>query len=121
MINPAGFVFEAFDEVGRFRTTDHGKPIDTSASFALEMDVDGTYATGDEFLAKLSESKAMRACFAGKYLDFAVRNQVTDPANACSIRAIAQSFGDSGDLKQLVASVAGSDSLRMRFAEGVGK
>lgn len=121
MINPAGFVFEAFDEVGRFRTTDHGNPIDTSASFALEMDVDGTYATGDEFLAKLSESKAMRACFAGKYLDFAVRNQVTDPANACSIQAIAQSFGASGDLKQLVASVAASDSFRMRFAEGVGK
>jgi hypothetical protein len=120
-INPAGFVFEAFDHVGRFRTTDHGRPVDTSATLALGLDVDGTYATGDEFLAKLGESQAVRSCFAEKYLDFAVAHPVTDPADTCSIQAVGKTFGASGDLKGLVVAIAGSESFRMRLAEGVGQ
>lgn len=121
MINPSGFVFESFDEVGRFRTMDHGVPVDTSVTLNLGMDVDGTYASGDALIAKLGESQAVRACFAEKYLDFAVAHAVTDPADSCSIQAIGKSFTATGDLKQLVVSVAGSDSFRMRLAEGVGR
>jgi hypothetical protein len=121
MINPAGFVFESFDEVGRFRAVDHGRPVDTSATLKIGMDVDGTYATGAELLAKLDESQAVRACFAEKYLNFAVAHPETDPADSCSIRAVSETFAASGDLKQLVVSVVGSDSFRMRLAEGVGQ
>jgi hypothetical protein len=121
MINPAGFAFEAFDEVGRYRTTDHGVPVDSSLSLDIGMDVDGRYAAGNELLAKVAESRAMRACFAEKYLDFALAHPVTDPADTCSIRAVGESFSASGDLKQLIVSIAASDSFRMRLAEGVGK
>jgi hypothetical protein len=121
MINPAGFVFESFDEVGRHRTTDHGVPVDTSVTLNIGMDVDGSYASGEALIAKLGESQAVRACFAEKYLDFAVAHAVTDPADSCSIQAVGKSFAATGDLKQLVVSVAGSDSFRMRLAEGVGR
>lgn len=121
MINPAGFAFESFDEVGRFRTLDHGAPVDTSATLDLGMDVDGTYATGQELLAKLGDSRAVRACFTEKYFSFAVARANPDPADACSIRAVATSFAATGDLKQLATLVAGSDSFRMRLAEGVGR
>jgi hypothetical protein len=120
MINPAGFAFEAFDEVGRFRTTDHGVEVDSSGTLELgKPDIDGAFATGAELLAKLGESPTARACFAEKYLDFAVARQ-SQPTDACSIQALGQSFGSTGDLKQLVVSVAASDSFRMRLAEGVG-
>jgi hypothetical protein len=122
MINPTGFAFESFDEVGRFRTMDHGRPIDSSGMLELGLpDIDGSFATGDELLQKLGESQTVRACFAEKYLDFALARSVSDPADACSIRALGEAFGASGDLKQLVVSVAKSDSFRMRLAEGVGK
>lgn len=121
MINPSGFIFESFDEVGRYRMTDHGAPVDTSVTLNIGMDVDGTYASGDELVAKFGESQAVRACFAEKYLDFAVAHAVTDPADTCSIEAIGKSFAATGDLKQLVVSVAGSDSFRLRLAEGVGQ
>jgi len=120
MINGAGFAFEAFDEVGRYRTTDHGIAVDTSGSLAIGKDIDGPFASGDELLARLADSKDVRACFAENYLDFALSHPVTDPADTCSIQSLASSFGASGDLKQLVASVATSDSFRLRLAEGVG-
>lgn len=120
MINPAGFAFESFDEVGRFRTLDHGRPVDTSGVLELGKDVDGAFASGSELLAKLGDSQAVRACFAEKYLDFAVARMVTHEADACSVRKLAESFGPSGDLEQLIVAVAGSDAFRMRLAEGVG-
>jgi hypothetical protein len=121
MINPAGFIFESFDEVGRYRSVDHGAPVDTSATLMLGMDVDGSYATGQELLAKFGESEAVRACFTEKYLSFAVARPNPDAADACSIQSVAKTFAGTGDLKQLVALVAESDSFRLRLAEGVGK
>jgi hypothetical protein len=121
MINPAGFSFESFDEVGRFRATDHAVAVDSSGTLDLGLaDIDGTFATGDELLQKLGQSPTVRACFAEKYLDFAVARP-SQQADACSLRTLRESFGASGDLKQLIVSVAASDSFRMRLAEGVGK
>jgi hypothetical protein len=121
MINPAGFAFESFDEVGRFRAMDHGKPVDTSGVLEIQRDVDGAFAKGEELLAKLGDSQAVRACFGEKYLEFALARTQKESADACSIESINQSFVGSGDLKQLVVSVAASDSFRMRLAEGVGQ
>lgn len=120
-INPAGFVFEAFDQVGRYRTMDHGRPVNTSGMLSIGKDVDGPFATGDELLAKLGDSKDLRACFAEKYVNFALAKGVTDAADTCSIQSVAKSFSATGDLKQLVVAVAGSESFRLRLAEGVGK
>ena len=121
MINPSGFIFESFDEVGRYRTMDHGAPVNSGVTLKLDLDVDGTYATGAELLAKLGDSPAVRACFAEKYMNFAVAHADTSPADTCSVQAVGKSFGATGDLKQLVSLVAASDSFRMRLAEGVGK
>jgi hypothetical protein len=121
MINPAGFALESFDEVGRYRATDHGRPVNTSGSLSLGKDVDGAFATGDELIARLAQSQSVRACFAETYLDFALAHAVTDVADTCSIQALSKSFGASGDLKQLVAAVAETDSFRLRLAEGVGQ
>lgn len=121
MINPAGFALESFDEVGRYRAMDHGRPVDTSGSLSLGKDVDGAFATGDELIARLAQSQSVRACFAEKYLDFALAHPVTNAADTCSIQALGKSFGASGDLKKLVAAVAETDSFRLRLAEGVGQ
>jgi hypothetical protein len=121
MINAAGFVFENIDQAGRPRAVDGGKAVDTSGALSIGKDTDGTFATGDDLLARLSESQDVRGCFAEKYLNFALSHAVTDPADGCSIKALGRSFGASGDLKQLVAAVAGSESFRLRLAEGVGR
>lgn len=121
MINAAGFALEDFDQAGRYRTTDQGQAVNSSGSLSIDKDVDGPFATGDVLMAKLADSQDVRGCFSEKYLNFALSHDVTDQADGCSVQALGKSFGASGDLKQLVALVAGSDSFRLRLAEGVGK
>src|SRR5690606_37774065 len=41
-LDPVGLVFESFDAVGRYRTTDEdGNPIDTSGELSFTLDADG--------------------------------------------------------------------------------
>jgi len=119
-IDPAGYAFGSFDEVGRYRTSDHGVPLETDGKLDLKIPtIDGAFASGDDLLARIASSDAVKTCFAEKYLDFALAREVTDSVDACSIKSLGEAFKASGDLKQLVARVASSDSFRMRLAEGV--
>jgi hypothetical protein len=119
VFDPPGLALESFDEVGRYRTLDHGAPVDTAVTIALNSDLDGTFGQGDDFLAKMTSSVSVRSCFSRQVLEFALSRQSPDPADACSLDALARSFAPSGDLKQLVASVASSDAFRLRLGEGV--
>jgi hypothetical protein len=120
IIDPPGFALEGFDEVGKYRTMDHGVPVDTSGELSVGFDVDGSFASGDAFLAKLGTSGRVKACFSENYLNFALSRNTTDAGDACSQRQISEAFAGNGDLKQLVVSIAKSDALTMRLAEGVG-
>jgi len=119
VFDPPGLALESFDEVGRYRTIDHGAPVDTAVTIALNSDLDGSFSQGDAFVAKMTSSVSVRSCFSRQVLEFALSRQSMDPADACSLDAVARSFAPSGDLKQLVASVASSDAFRLRLAEGV--
>ena len=119
LFDPPGFALENFDEVGKYRTVDHGKTVDTSGTIALASDLDGTFAKGDDLLAKMTDSLDVRGCFAEQYLKYSLSRESTDPADACSVDALGKSFAPSGDLKQLVVSIVGSDAFRLRLAEGV--
>jgi len=121
VFDPPGFALENYDEVGRYRTMDQGKPVDSSGKMQMLVDVDGEFATGDQLMAKLSTSNDVRMCFAQHYLEFALAREALKPEDACSNQAIGQTFAPVGDLKQLVTSVAQSDAFRLRLAEGVGK
>jgi hypothetical protein len=121
IFDPPGFALESFDEVGRYRTVDQGKSVDTSGKMAVGRDVDGAFATGDELLARISSSKDVRTCFAQQYLKFALTRIELAREDACSVAAVGAAFAPSGDLKQLVSLVARSDAFRLRTTEGVGK
>ncbi len=117
-IDPPGYVFENWDQVGRFRAMDSGKPIDTSATMINAGDLDGAFAQGDTFLQRVGGSADVHRCFAEKYLTFALEHALTT-GDACSLQQVQDRFVPSGDLRALVAAIAGSDSFRMRLTEGV--
>jgi hypothetical protein len=118
-IDPPGFALESFDAVGRFRTVDSGQPVNTSGTMASQNDVDGPFATGGELLDRLAQSGDVKRCFAERYLSFAVSRELADQ-DVCSLSRVADDFGKSGDLKQLVFSVASSDAFRLRATEAPG-
>jgi Protein of unknown function (DUF1588)/Protein of unknown function (DUF1592)/Protein of unknown function (DUF1595)/Protein of unknown function (DUF1587)/Protein of unknown function (DUF1585) len=69
-MNPIGFAFEGFDAMGRPRTTDNGKPVDTSGEL-VGTDVDGTFSSPEELATKLGQSASARECFARQWFQFA--------------------------------------------------
>src|SRR5262249_11947103 len=69
IMDPFGFSLESFDLTGKWRSTDGGSPVDTSA----EM-VDGTKLNGPESLREvlLSRQDAFLPTFTAKLMSFAV-------------------------------------------------
>ncbi len=118
-IDPPGYALEGFDEVGRFRAMDHGKAVNSSGTMTGAADLDGDFSKGDQLLAKLSNSTAIKTCFAQQYLQYAVARGI-ESGDTCSVDALGKGFAPSGDLKQLVVAIAGSDTFRLRLSEGVG-
>jgi hypothetical protein len=118
MIDPPGFALESFDEVGRFRTVDSGKAVDTSGDLIEGADVGGPFANGEALLTRIADSHDVRTCFTRQYLQHALSRAVA-ATDECSLDKLGKTFAASGDLKQLIVAVAGSDAFRMRLAEGV--
>ena len=121
MIDPPGFALESFDEVGRYRTLDHGVTVDSSGTLEAKSDIDGAFGSGEELLAKIETSEVVKACFAKHYLNFALSRTETEAADQCSATDLGRAFAASGDLKQLALGVAQSNSFAMRLGEGVAQ
>jgi hypothetical protein len=65
MIDGVGFTFEGFDGMGASRDgIENGQPVNTATVLDLGVDFDGAYANSDELALALSQSPAVRACFA---------------------------------------------------------
>ncbi len=81
MINPPGFAFEQFDAIGQLRQTDNSTAIDTTGTSTI----DGqpvTFASAAELVQALSRSAEARACYAGKWLEYAYGRSKTDEDEA---------------------------------------
>jgi len=121
VIDPPGFALEGFDQVGNVRTTDNGKPVDTSGTIVGAGDLNGPFANGDELLSRIAKSSTVKACFAQQFLEHALSGEVSTPVAAsdhCSVSEVSTQFAQSGDLVGLVSLVGGSDSFRLRMSEG---
>jgi hypothetical protein len=117
--DPPGYAFENFDQVGRYRTLDGGKPVDTSGTIVDGGDLDGSFATGDTFLQRLATSQDIKRCFAQQYFEYATsRPLATSGEDDCSVGGLKKGFAASGDLTGLVLSIASTDSFRFRKSEG---
>jgi hypothetical protein len=80
-------------------------------------DLGGRFSTGAELLARLAQSQDIRSCFAETYFTFAGGHDST-PEDRCALDAVKKTFQPTGDLRQLVAAIASSDSFRLRTSEG---
>ena len=71
IINPIGFAFENFDGVGRSRTTDRGKPVDTTGSYPFAegmKDFDGA----NELMQIIASGKQAHQCYAKRIAGYAL-------------------------------------------------
>jgi hypothetical protein len=113
-----GYAYENFDEVGRYRAMDGGKPVDSSGIVERSLDFDGPFANGAELFEKMAASNDVKRCFVERYFEFAVARRVA-ANDACALETAKNGFVGSADLKELAVSLAGSTALRERLSEGV--
>lgn len=115
-INPAGFAFEHFDTLGRYRTEDHGEAVDAYGTLTLdgkEHSFDGATELSDV----LADSPTARRCYETQWFRYALgRAEVDD--DVCLLHAIDQEAkGEGYEIKALLIALAGSRGFRFRTME----
>ncbi len=113
LMNPIGFGFESYDAIGKLRTTDGGRPINTNGEFlGGGADLDGAFKGTADMANRLANSEAVRSCVADKWLEFAVGRPTIPTADSCSLEKIKLGFASSGhDIRKLILAVIKSDAF----------
>jgi hypothetical protein len=102
LADPLGFALEHYDVLGRFRATENGKPIDSSATIQ-ELDnatVDGARDLGQE----LAASCRVQTCAARTFLAHATARMVADVAEDEAYDALRAFAASSFNLKELLVA-----------------
>jgi hypothetical protein len=118
LIDGVGFGFEAYDNVGRYRSTEAGVPLDVSGEVLPTGDaaLDGPFNGAAELAARLGRSARVRDCLAGNWYRFALGRSPT-AADECSLDEVRTRFSQSaGDLRSLLVGIASSVAFRYRPA-----
>lgn len=113
-INGAGFAFENYDALGRFRTTENGCPIDASGEFPTADfgDVDGAV----DLATKMQQSAQVAECMTANLFSFGLGRSDTY-SDYCEIRTLAEAMKSSGgSLQGLIVALVTSPSFRSRPA-----
>ncbi|WP_438013562.1 DUF1592 domain-containing protein [Sorangium sp. So ce315] len=106
LMDPLGLPLETFDAVGRYRTTDHGLPIDSSGDFNGE-DV----ADARDLGMTISESDAVARCLVRKYYTYAAGHEERT-VDRSVVDSLAASFTASGfKLRELVLDVVTNEAF----------
>jgi hypothetical protein len=114
LFDPIGMAFENFDPIGRYRTTDQMVPVDSSGEIKQGLDLDGKFANGMELLSKLSRSNTVRDCMVRRWFEYAVSRDL-DAAETCAIEPLKTRFRSSGDLLDLLTSIAENEAFRSQL------
>ena len=111
LMDPAGFAMENYDAVGRWRTTENGRPIDASGGLP-----DGSAFTGVDGLqeALMNRPGAFVGTMAEKLMTYSLGRGITD-ADAPAIRKIVRDSREVGyHFSALVLGIVNSTPFQMR-------
>jgi hypothetical protein len=113
LIDPIGLGFEAYDAIGRYRTTDGGKPVDASGALS-KTDVDGPFNGVSELSAKLATSATVEDCVGKQWFRYSM-GRAEGVADTCSVAAMAKTFHDAGaDLRTLPMAIVQTPAFLYR-------
>lgn len=112
MINPAGFAFERYDAIGKYRTEDNGFPINSADAYVLGGET-RTYEDAVQFSQVLAESAEAHACYAKHWIEFAYGRDVKKQDTAM-IRRLGEASRGGASTQELILDVLASDAFLTR-------
>lgn len=116
LINPPGFAFEQYDELGRFRTEDGGLPIDAADSYYFILDGLQSWENGVDFTRLVADSQEAHQCYAEHVYAYLFGRPIDDDDAAYLDTVYQASMGDSSILELFLLTVQ-LDAFRYRGAE----
>jgi hypothetical protein len=119
LINPPGFVLEAFDTTGAAQTIERqtGALIDTRADVLFEVgSAPETIATPAELVARIAQSPGARRVYASKLVGFAYGRVLTGP-DLCTSEGLAANMARGDSLRSLLVQVTQTNYFLTRSTE----
>jgi len=118
-MDPLGLPFEMYNHAGLFRTTELGKPVDTTGEIIDSGDpkLDGPVANALEMIEKLANSERVEQVFVRHAFRFWMgRNETLNDAPI--LQAAHAAYRDNGgSMKALITSLLTSDAFLYRKVE----
>ena len=112
LFDPLGFAFEKYDAVGKFRTMESGKLIDTNTDVTSTTALNGPVKDAVELAQKLSTADEVRSCIARQWMRFGMGREESDD-DTPSLTAAMKGFQAGGyKVGDLLVALAKSDTFR---------
>jgi hypothetical protein len=117
LIDPLGFGFESFDELGRYRTKlPNGTDVDAHGDFVQPVsdELAGPFDSVAQLGKRLAASSTVQTCLSRQYFRFTFGRLDAD-ADACSIDGLAKTVAAKGlSLRELLLGIVSADEFRYR-------
>ena len=122
-MDPLGLPFEMYNHAGLFRTTELGKPVNTTGEIIASGDptLDGPVTNALEMIRKLADSERVEQVFVRHAFRFWMgRNETLNDAPV--LQAAHKAYRDNGgSMKSLITSLLTSDAFLYRTVERAAK
>lgn len=110
-IDGLGLGFEQFDEIGRWRERENGKPIDVGGTLTGTADVDGPFVGALELSERLAHSQKVSRCVARHWFRYAL-GRTEEEQDLPSLDAAVSAFRSSGlRFRDLLVAIASTDAF----------
>lgn len=114
-IDGIGFGFEEYDGIGAYRTTENGRPVDSSGTVLGTGEIDGKYHGLSELAPKIAGSHHLVDCFVKQTYRYAM-GQV-EPEGSADIDGLGGSFSADTRLTDLLMSIVSNPMFVERVFE----
>jgi hypothetical protein len=116
LMDPLGVPFEIYDGIGRYRTTDGGKPVDPASMLTGTKNSNGPIKDALDLMTKLSTADETRACVTRQMFRYAFGRMETSDDEATITEALAAFAKNDYKITDLMVALATTPGFRTRKA-----
>jgi hypothetical protein len=114
LFNPLGYALENYDAIGKYRTMDHGKPVNAADSYTLDDELK-SFTNGVEMSHLLAGAKQTHACYVKNLMSY-LHGRLLAPEEEPTIDYYARvSRAGMISLRDLELAIATSDAFLNRL------
>lgn len=111
LMDPIGFAFDHYDELGNWRDKDGTFDVDARGEIVGAGDADGRYDGAVALSAGLARSRALASCATEQWLRYALGRDLADPER-CALPELTKTLLDAGlDTRALLVAIASAPVL----------